>query len=139
MENNNDFKYILQDTGHIYFGKELTYQELLDKEDVPFKFKAIISSYFSKDVDMGIKMSDHILTIDTGTFSYRIYEQLKLEIRIFYQDISKNKLGRKKEKWLHKTCSLKQFLDNYAVEVLNGKVMIEDISISKLALMAISI
>lgn len=139
MENNNDFKYILQDTGHIYFGKELTYQELLDKEDVPFKFKAIISSYFSKDVDMGIKMSDHILTIDTGTFSYRIYEQLKLEIRIFYQDISKNKLGRKKEKWVHKTCSLKQFLDNYAVEVLNGKVMIEDISISKLALMAISI
>ena len=139
MENNNDFKYILQDTGHIYFGKELTYQELLDKEDVPFKFKAIISSYFSKDVAMGIKMSDHILTIDTGTFSYRIYEQLKLEIRIFYQDISKNKLGRKKEKWLHKTCSLKQFLDNYAVEVLNGKVMIEDISISKLALMAISI
>lgn len=139
MENNNDFKYILQDTGHIYFGKELTYQEMLDKEDVPFKFKAIISSYFSKDVDMGMKMSDHILTIDTESFSYRIYEQLKLETRIFYQDISKNIIGRKKEKWVHKTCNLKQFLDSYASEVQNGKVMVEDMSISKLALMAISI
>ena len=49
MENNDDFKYVIQDTGHVYFGKELTYQEILDKEDVPFKFKAIISAYVSKD------------------------------------------------------------------------------------------
>ena len=34
---------------------------------------------------------------------------------------------------------LKQFLDNYAHKVQNGEVMIEDMSISKLALMAISI
>lgn len=139
MENNNDFKYILQDTGHIYFGKELTYKEIFDREDVPFKFKAIINSYFSKDVDMDLKMSDHILTIDSTTFSYRIFEQLKLEIRIFYQDISQSKFGHKKEKWIHKKCSLKQFLDNYVHKVQNGEVMIEDMSISKLALMAISI
>ena len=28
MENNDDFKYVIQDTGHVYFGKELTYQEI---------------------------------------------------------------------------------------------------------------
>ena len=54
MENNNDFKYILQDTGHIYFGKELTDKEILDRGAVPFRFKAIINSYFCKHVAMAL-------------------------------------------------------------------------------------
>ena len=34
----DDFKYVLQDTNCVYFGRELTYAEMMDREDVPFKF-----------------------------------------------------------------------------------------------------
>ena len=37
----NDFKYYMQDTGHLYFGARYSYTELMEHEMVPFKFKSI--------------------------------------------------------------------------------------------------
>ena len=139
MENNDDFKYVIQDTGHVYFGKELTYQEILEKEDVPFKFKAIISAYVSKDTTVDVKLTDHIMTVHKDAFSYRIFQQLKMQIRFFYSVDKKSLSGKIKKKWIHKVCSFDEFQKQYASLVMEGKAQIEDVSISKLALMAISI
>lgn len=139
MKDNNDFKYIMQDVSHVYFGKELSYEEMMELEDVPFKFKAIIGSYISKDTELTNKLTEHLLQIKPEEFSYRIFEQLKLQVRFFYKEEGKGLLGQKKEKWVHKTCNMKDFLQNYREMVENGEAIIEDISISKLALMAISI
>lgn len=139
MENNDDFKYVIQDTGHVYFGKELTYQEILDKEDVPFKFKAIISAYVSKDTTVDVKLTDHIMTVHKDAFSYRIFQQLKMQIRFFYSVDKKSLSGKIKKKCIHKVCSFDEFQKQYASLMIEGKAQIEDVSISKLALMAISI
>ena len=139
MENNDDFKYVIQDTGHVYLGKELTYQEILDKEDAPFKFKAIISAYVSKDTTVDVKLTDHIMTVHKDAFSYRIFQQLKMQIRFFYSVDKKSLRGRIKKKWIHKACSFDEFQKQYASLVMEEKAQIEDVSISKLALMAISI
>ena len=139
MKDNNDFKYILQDTGHIYFGKELSYEEMMELEEVPFKFKAIIGSYFSKDTALTNKMTEHLFQMKKEEFSYRIYEQLKLQIRFFYREEKVGLFGQKKEKWVHKTCKMQEFLQDYKEMVERGEANIEDISISKLALMTISI
>ena len=64
MKDNNDFKYMMQDTSHIFFGKELTYAEMMDRDDVPFKFQAIIGSYFSKDTELSDRILDHLMKIN---------------------------------------------------------------------------
>ncbi|MCI7789413.1 MAG: hypothetical protein MR531_01305 [Lachnospiraceae bacterium] len=139
MKGNNDFKYMIQDVSHIYFGKELSYAEMMELEDVPFKFKAIIGSYISKDIELTNKMIEHLYQIKPEEFSYRIYEQLKLQVRLFYKEESKGLFGKQKDKWVHKTCNMKDFLQNYKEMAKKGEATIEDISISKLALMTISI
>jgi hypothetical protein len=139
MINNDDFKYIIQDTNCVYFGKELTYAEMLDKDDLPFKFKAIISAYVSKDTDLNVKMTDHILNMADNEFSKRIFEQLKMTVRVYYKTEKRGLGGKTKVRWVHKACPLKKIKDEYRDEIINGNVKIEDISISKLALMAISI
>lgn len=55
IQNNDDFKYVLQDTNTIYFGRELTYAEMMDREDVPFKFKAVLSAHIARDTDLDKK------------------------------------------------------------------------------------
>lgn len=139
MENNNDFKYILQDMSHVFVGKELTYDEIVKNEDVPFKFKAIIQSYFLKDTSLDVKMSDHVLIMENTSFSYQIYSQLKLQIRYFYKEQKKGFGGKTKENWVHKTCSLKDLNPQIVEAINNNEMIVEDISISKLALMTISI
>lgn len=138
-QNKDDFKYIIQDTSHVYFGRELTYAEMMDKDDIPFKFKAIISAYITKDTGLDVKMTEHILKMADEEFSYRIFEQLRLTIRICYKEQKRSLGGKVKDKWVHKSCSLRQFCSEYRQKVNDGSVIIEDLSISKLALMAISI
>ncbi len=139
MKDNNDFKYMMQDTGHIFFGKELTYAEMMDRDDVPFKFQAIIGSYFSKDTELSDRILDHLMKITKDEFSYRIYDQLKLQVRFFYKEEKMGLFGHKKVSWVHKTCKMQEFLQNYKEMVEKGEATIEDISISKLGLMTISI
>lgn len=139
MKDNNDFKYILQDTGHIFFGKELTYAEMMDRDDVPFKFQAIIGSYFSKDIELSDRIVDHLMKITKDEFSYRIYDQLKLQVRFFYKEEKMGLFGQKKVSWVHKTCKMQEFLQKYKEMVEKGEAIIEDTSISKLGLMTISI
>lgn len=136
---NNDFKYVIQDTNCIYFGRELTYTEMMDKEDVPFKFKAVISAHIAREIDLDKKMADHLLEIAESAFSYRIFEQLKLTVRVCYKVSAKGFGGKIKEKWVHKACSVGQFCREYRDKTMQGEVMIEDFSISKLALLALSI
>lgn len=134
-----DFKYVIQDTNCVYFGKELTYAEMMDKDDVPFKFKAVISSHIARDTELDRKMADHILQMSEKEFSYRIFEQLKLTVRICYKIQKKSLGGKVKDKWIHKACTLRQFCSVYRSQVMEGDMIIEDFSISKLALMALSI
>ena len=72
---NDDFKYVIQDTGCVYFGRELTYTEMMAREDVPFKFKAIINGHIGKDTDLNQTIAAHVLGIDTASFTYRIFER----------------------------------------------------------------
>ncbi len=136
---NNDFKYVIQDTNCVYFGTELTYAEMMDKEDVPFKFKAVISAHIAREIDLNKKMAEHILEISESAFSYRIFEQLRLTVRVYYKVSAKGFGGKIKEKWVHKACSIGQFCKEYRDKTMQSEVMIEDFSISKLALLALSI
>lgn len=136
---NNDFKYVIQDTNCVYFGRELTYTEMMDKEDVPFKFKAVINAHIAREIDLNKKMAEHILEISESAFSYRIFQQLKLTVRVCYKVSTKGFGGKIKEKWVHKACSIGQFCMEYREKIMQDEVIIEDFSISKLALLALSI
>lgn len=138
-QSSNDFKYVIQDTNCVYFGRELTYAEMMDKDDIPFKFKAVISAHIARDTDLNRKLADHILQISENEFSYRVYEQLRLTVRVCYKIQKKSLGGKTKDRWIHKAYSLKQFCGGYRGQVRSGDWMIEDFSISKLALMTLSI
>ena len=43
------FKYAMMDTTKIYIGGRMTYQEMIEWEDVPFKIKAIVNKEFVPD------------------------------------------------------------------------------------------
>ena len=130
----DDFKYVIQDMNCIYFGRELTYGELMEREDVPF-----INTHIEKDAGLDEKVSEHILRISEQEFSYRIFEQLKMNIRVSYQERKKNLLGKESVKWVHRVCTIGKFCGEYREMVKARKARMEEISISKLALMTISI
>lgn len=139
MSQNDDFKYLIQDANFIYIGRELTYGELLDMEETPFKLKAVINSYVQKDTELDKKIADHLVDIDEKSFTYKVYEQLKLSVKICYKTKKKSLFGKEREKWVHKSCRLDLLKKQYSEGIRAGEIRIEDIALSKLALMTISL
>ena len=136
---NRDYKYFMQDTGSIYLGAKLSYAEILQDEMVNFKYKSIVEHYIFKDTDPETTLESHLYYMTKEQFSYRTYEQLKAKVKVNILEEKKTFFGRKKTGYTTKLIPLAAFADmNLAQKKAQG-VVIQELALSKLALMSFSV
>ena len=46
-----DYKYSMQDTARLYVGAKYTFRELLDEDEISFKFRLIMERYILPEAD----------------------------------------------------------------------------------------
>ncbi|MBR4669807.1 MAG: hypothetical protein IKO84_04350 [Butyrivibrio sp.] len=96
--NENDFKYYMQDIERYYFGARYDYNELIQNDLVPFKFKTVITKYFKDDIDFSTTLESHIYHMNRETFDYKVYKQLRTRIRTsIYKNPAKKDKGFKEK------------------------------------------
>lgn len=136
---NRDYKYFMQDTGSIYLGAKMSYAEILQDEMVNFKYKSIVEHYIFKDTDTETTLESHLYYMTKEQFSYRTYEQLKAKVKINILEEKKIFFGGKKTGYTTKLMPLADFADmNLAQKKAKG-VVIQELVLSKLALMSFSV
>ena len=133
--NEDDFKYYMQDIERYYFGARYNYNELLNNEMVPFKFKTIISKYIKDEVDLDTSLESHLYYIEKDSFDYKIYRQLRLRIRTSqYKDPLNHEKGFKE-----KVYTIEQLVKMNKDEKEEKGIIIRELIISKLALFGFSV
>ena len=130
-----DYKYVLQDTGNIYLGAKFTYEEIMDREDVSFKIKAIIEHYITKEITFDTSLESHFYYMKPKDFAARTYEQLKVKVKVSELKTRKGLFGKEKESYTDVLYKLPQFMELSEEEKKRKGIMIQEIGISKLALM----
>ena len=133
--NEDDFKYYMQDIERYYFGARYNYNELLNNEMVPFKFKTIISKYIKDEVDLDTSLESHLYYIEKDSFDYKLYRQLRLRIRTSqYKDPLNHEKGFKE-----KVYTIEQLVKMNKNEKEERGIIIRELIISKLALFGFSV
>lgn len=133
--NEDDFKYYMQDIERYYFGARYNYNELLNNEMVPFKFKTIISKYIKDEVDLDTSLESHLYYIEKDSFDYKLYRQLRLRIRTSqYKDPLNHEKGFKE-----KVYTIEQLVKMNKSEKEEKGIIIRELIISKLALFGFSV
>ena len=133
--NENDFKYYMQDIERYYFGARYNYNELLNNEMVPFKFKRVISKYLTDDLDESTTLESHLYYLTKEDYEYSVYRQLKARVRTsIYKKEGDNSKGYKEK--LYKIEELARLSKE---EKENNGLIVRELIISKLALFAFSI
>ncbi|SFP47340.1 hypothetical protein SAMN04487928_102199 [Butyrivibrio proteoclasticus] len=133
--NEDDFKYYMQDIERYYFGARYNYNELLNNEMVPFKFKTIITKYIKDEVDLDTSLESHLYYIEKDSFDYKLYRQLRLRIRTSqYKDPLNHEKGFKE-----KVYTIEQLVKMNKDEKEEKGIIIRELIISKLALLGFSI
>lgn len=134
-----DYKYIMQDVGNLYIGAKFSYAELIENEEVPFKLKMLVEKHIKPDIDASTTIESHLYYMDTKGFLYQIFCQLKLKIKFNYIVQKKNLFGQTKESYAMKTLKLEEFVKLSAEEKEKQGIVIQEVSMSKMALMTFSL
>lgn len=135
----NDFKYVMMDTGNLYLGARFSFDDLLKQEMVPFKFKAIISHYLLKEADKDTTLESQFYYLEEGSFLYDTFLQLKVKIKVSIMQEKKNLFGKSRWGYAEKIFTLKELVEMNLAKKKACGVMIQEIIISKLAMMSFSV
>ena len=129
-----DYKYEMMDAGSLYLGAKYNYAEILENEDIPFKFRAIVERYIIPDIDKSTTLESHFYYMNKNDFSYKTYHQLKIKLKINYL-----KLTRKKTVYITENINLEEFVNFSEIEQKQKGIASQEIIIGKVALMSFSL
>lgn len=135
----NDYKYFMQDTGSLYFGARYSYQEIMQDVNANFKFKSIIEHYIAKDTDLATTLESHLYYLTPEQFSYRTYEQLKARVKVSVLEERKTLFGKTKTGYRTKVVHLNELTGWNLARKKKMGLVIQELMISKLALMTFSV
>jgi hypothetical protein len=140
------FKYAMMDTVKIYIGGRMTYQEMIEWEDVPFKIKAIVNKEFVPDAGgTEFTFEEHLKKLKKESYAFQVFKTLKTKVKVDIPVIKK-KGGKESIIWQSKIMPFQDYMtfmqnEEGTVTTEDGtltKPVTEEISFSKLAVMVFS-
>ncbi|MBP9997604.1 MAG: hypothetical protein KBT19_10125 [Lachnospiraceae bacterium] len=134
---NNDYKHIVQDVTNIYLGGRLTYDEMMNAEDIPFKLKSIFAHYMLREVAGETSLENHLFHIEKNSMSYMVFKKMKAKflLNVFYEDgHGKNKPGYHIDEF-----TIDDVIDNADIRANMNTIFLTEVRISKLKMMGVTI
>lgn len=132
-----DFKYSMQDTGRIYVGSRYTFGELLEAEDIPFKFRLIMDKYILPEADREDTLETHLYYLSPDSFLVKIYQQMKARVKVNVIEEKKTLLGKRKKQYVTRQLSVEELAAIPPARKESQGLVVQELSVSKLALLGL--
>lgn len=132
-----DYKYGMQDTSRVYVGSKYTFRELLDAEEVLFKFRMLVQRYIVPEADLEDTLETHLYYLSQDSFLVKLYKQMKARIKVNVIEEKKNLFGKRKKEYVTKQLTIEQLTGMTKEEKEACGLVIQELSVSKLALMSL--
>ena len=140
-----DYKYSMQDTSRLYVGSKYTFGELLEEEEILFKFRLIMERYVLPEADREDTLESHLYYLAPDSFLVKIYRQMKARVRVLVLEERKpfpgigSASGRKggKKRYVTRQLTVEELANIAPQEKERQGYLIQELSVSKLALTAL--
>ena len=144
-----DYKYSMQDTSRLYVGAKYTFRELLEEEDIPFKFRLVMERYILPEADPEDTLETHLYYLEPDSVVARIYRQMKAKVKVSVIEEKRPLFGRSrgsdrkgpatagKKRYVTKQLSVEELAATPPAGKEQQGYVIQELSISKLALMGL--
>ncbi len=130
-----DYKYCMQDVSHLYIGSKYTLDELLEDEDIPFKFRLVVERYILPEADLTDTLETHLYYLEEKSFNVKIYRQLKARVRVNLLQEKKRLGGGTRKEYVTRQLPVEQLVKLSVPEKEQVGLVVQELVLSKLALM----
>lgn len=125
-----DYKHVVQDVTNIYIGGKLSYGEMLDLDEIPFKFKVILSHYILKEVSRETTIENHIFFMKKEDMSYMIFKKMKAKFRLYVFD-------EDKKSYVGREYKIEDIVDDEYLHKKMDTIFVEEMHLYKINLLAV--
>lgn len=132
-----DYKYNMQDAGRIYVGGRYTFAELLEEEEILFKFRLIAEKYILPEADREDTLETHLYYLAPGSFLVKIYRQMKARVRVSLIEEKRHLFGVSRKEYVTKVLSVEELTGMTKEQKEKQGLVIQELSVSKLALLGL--
>lgn len=132
-----DYKYSMQDTGRLYVGCKYTIGELLEAEDILFKFRMIVERYILPESDLEDTLETHLYYLEKGKFLVQTYKHMKARVKVNLIEEKKDLFSKRKKKYVTRNLTIEELVEMTPEEKEKKGLVIQELSVSKLALMGL--
>lgn len=131
-----DYKYIMQDTANLYVGAKYTFGEILENEEIVFKFRLIVEKYILPEANVQDSLETHLYYMDKDSFLVKIYDHLKARIKVNVIEEKRNLFGRVKKEYVTRTLKIHELVEMSTSDKERCGMVIQELKVSKLAMMS---
>lgn len=131
-----DYKYHMQDTSNLYIGSKYTLENIIDEEEITFKFRLIVERYILPEADLQDTLETHLYYLEPKSFLVKIYKQIKAKVKINIIEEKRSLLGGVKKQYTTKMLTVEELAAMPVAEKEAKGVVVQELRMSKLALMA---
>lgn len=132
-----DYKYSMQDTSRVYVGCKYTFGELLDAEEVLFKFRMLVQKYIVPEADPEDTLETHLYYLEPTGFLVKLYKQMKARIKVNVIEEKKRLFRKPKKEYVTKQFTIEQLTGMTKEEKEACGLVIQELSVSKFAIMGL--
>lgn len=132
-----DYKYSMQDTSSLYVGAKYTLAEILENEEINFKFRLIVEKYIIPEADAEDTLETHLYYLDSESFLVKLYDQMKARVKVSVIEEKKTWGGRSKKSYVTKMLKISELVSLSKAEKEKCGIVIQELKVSKLAMMTI--
>jgi len=126
-----DFIYCLNDLYRHYFGAGLSYAQMLQSEEVPPRFKALIRAYLLGEVGAETTLESHLYYLREGQVSCELYTGLQARVRITRPQTRRNLFGREETLFKEEIVSVGDLIQIPAADKQRQGIQIREVQIPK--------
>ena len=140
-----DYKYSMQDTSRLYVGSKYTFRELLDEDEISFKFRLIMERYILPEADREDTLETHLYYLAPDSFLVKVYKQMKARVKVNVIEEKKPFFGGSRGRTAHvpekryvtKQLTVEELAGIPPAEKERQGCVIQELSVSKLALLGL--
>ena len=131
-----DYKYNMQDTGNLYIGSKYTLNEIIEEEEITFKFRLVVERYILPEADLEDTLETHLYYLDPKSFLVKIYKQLKAKVKVNIIEEKRSLRGGTKKQYVTKLMKIEELSAMSVAEKEAKGLIVQELILSKLALMS---
>ena len=132
-----DFKYSMQDVSRVYVGCKYSFEEMLNDDDLLFKFRLIVERYILPEADPEDTLETHLYYLGPESFVVKLYNRIKARVKVSVIEEKKSLFGKVKRQYVTKQLTVTELVGIPPAEKERQGMVIQELSVSKLALTSV--